>query len=90
MADGPVVPRKRLIPAEERGPAVGDSSTIKGGRGGLIKPPIHLQDLRERIYLKAKAKVIGRITLEAKPTGKRSEGNPHAAFEAAGAGDRAG
>ena len=43
------------MPVERRGPAVGSSSDEKGGRGGMIKPSISLQDLRRRIYVKAKA-----------------------------------
>ena len=82
----------------------------------MIKAPIHLQDLRRRIYVKAKAELswdscvrlsvgrsgvglgrtptvennsdlIGPINLDAKCAGKRSPGNPHAAFEEAGAGN---
>jgi RNA-directed DNA polymerase len=43
------------MPAERRGPAVHDFFAIKGGRGEMIKAPISLQDLRRRIYVKAKA-----------------------------------
>src|SRR3954471_16355657 len=43
------------MPAERRGPAVCNSFTGTGGRGEMIKPPIDLQDLRRRIYVKAKA-----------------------------------
>src|SRR3954469_1409183 len=43
------------MPAERRGPAVCDSFTDTGGRGGMTKAPIDLQDLRRRIYVKAKA-----------------------------------
>src|SRR6516225_6964315 len=41
--------------AERRDPAVCNSSGKTGGRGEMIKPPIDLQDLRRRIYVKAKA-----------------------------------
>jgi RNA-directed DNA polymerase len=43
------------MPAERRGPAVCNSFTNTGGRGEMIKAPIDLQDLRRRIYAKAKA-----------------------------------
>src|SRR5215470_11005762 len=43
------------MPAERRGPAVRNSSDDTGGRGGMIKTPIDLQDLRRKIYTKAKA-----------------------------------
>src|SRR5262249_16756821 len=41
--------------AERRDPAVCNSSGKTGGRGEMIKAPIDLQDLRRRIYVKAKA-----------------------------------
>ena len=53
----------------------------------MIKAPVSLQDLRYRLYVKAKA--IGPVTLDAKCAGARSAGNPHAACDAAGAGDGA-
>jgi hypothetical protein len=68
---------------ERRSPAVGNSSIKKGGAGEMTKASIGAQDLRRRIYIKA----ISHITLEVKLTGKRSGGNPHAAFERAGTGD---
>jgi RNA-directed DNA polymerase len=40
---------------ERRDPAVGNSSNKMGGRGEMIKASINLQDLRRRIYVKAKA-----------------------------------
>src|SRR3954453_14894557 len=40
---------------ERRSPAVRHSSDNMGGRGGMIKTPIDLQDLRRKIYTKAKA-----------------------------------
>lgn len=39
---------------EQRGPAARDP-TRKGGRGGMTKPLVSLQDLRRRMYAKAKA-----------------------------------
>ena len=43
------------MPGERRGPAVGNSSSKMGGRDEMIKASINLQDLRRRIYVKAKA-----------------------------------
>jgi RNA-directed DNA polymerase len=40
---------------ERRSPAVRNSSNNMGGRGGMIKTPINLQNLRRKIYTKAKA-----------------------------------
>ncbi len=40
---------------EPRGPAVHDFFANMGGRGELIHSPIDLQDLKRRIYAKAKA-----------------------------------
>jgi hypothetical protein len=34
-----------------------------GGRGEMIKAPIDLQDLRRRLYVKAKAAVIVKVTV---------------------------
>ena len=43
------------MPVERRGPAVGDVSANMGGKGEMIKAPDHLQDLRRKLYVKAKA-----------------------------------
>lgn len=40
--------------AEPRGPAVENADVETGGRGEMIKAPIDLQDLRRRLYVKAK------------------------------------
>ncbi len=40
---------------EPRGPAAHDFFANMGGRGEMTKAPIGLQDLRRRIYAKAKA-----------------------------------
>jgi RNA-directed DNA polymerase len=40
---------------ERRTPTVENSSFTKGGTGDMIKAPISVQDLRRKIYLKAKA-----------------------------------
>ena len=46
---------------ERRDPAVRDSFDDKGGKGGMMKTPIRLQDLRRRIYVKAKAETSWRF-----------------------------
>src|SRR5271169_2258247 len=43
------------MPVEPRGPAVCNSSGNTRGRGEMIKTPGSLQDLRRKIYVKAKA-----------------------------------
>src|SRR6266513_6193311 len=40
---------------ERRGPAICNASNIKEGKDEMIKASIDLQDLRRRIYVKAKA-----------------------------------
>jgi hypothetical protein len=40
---------------ERRGPAVGNDSNKKEGKGDMTKTPISLQDLRRSLYIKAKA-----------------------------------
>lgn len=40
---------------EQRDPAVNNLPTTLGGKDGMIKTSIGLQDLRRKIYLKAKA-----------------------------------
>ncbi len=40
---------------ERRDPAAHNSFVNKEGRGEMIKAPVDLQDLRRRIYVKAKA-----------------------------------
>jgi RNA-directed DNA polymerase len=46
---------------EHRGPAVHDSFDNTEGRGEMTKPPIELQDLRRKIYVKAKAETSWRF-----------------------------
>ena len=41
--------------AEQRDPAAGNDCVEMEGRGEMIKAPIDLQDLRRRLYVKAKA-----------------------------------
>lgn len=40
---------------ERRGPAVCNSSGNMGGKGGMTTTPVSLQDLRRKVYAKAKA-----------------------------------
>ena len=40
---------------ERRHPAVDIPLTTKGGKGEMTKAPVSLQELRKRIYIKAKA-----------------------------------
>jgi hypothetical protein len=44
-----------VTPGEQRDPAVNNLPTTLGGRGEMIKASIDLQDLRRKIYLKAKS-----------------------------------
>src|SRR5260370_10434891 len=46
---------------ERRSPAVRHSSDYMGGRGGMIKTPIDLQDRRRKIYIKARADTAWRF-----------------------------
>ena len=43
------------MPVERRGLTAHDDFDNMGGRGEMIKAPIDLQDLRRRLYVKAKA-----------------------------------
>jgi len=73
---------------EQRGPAVGNDSNKKEGKGDMTKTPISLQDLRRSLYVKAKAEATWRFwglyvhickmeTLqEAYQMAKRNEGAP--------------
>jgi RNA-directed DNA polymerase len=42
------------MPAERRRPAVGNASDAREGKGEMTKAPIGLQDLRRKLYIKAK------------------------------------
>src|SRR5450759_4028939 len=76
------------MPAERRGLAAQTVFIKKGGRGEMTKTPISLQDLRRRLYVKAKAEptwrfwglyvhVCKRETLwEAYQLAKENEGAP--------------
>src|SRR5260370_516779 len=46
---------------ERRGPAVCNDSNKKEGKGGMIKTPISLQDMRRSLYVKAKAELTWRF-----------------------------
>ena len=43
---------------EQRGPAAHNSFVNKRGRGEMTKSPITLQELRRRIYVKAKSREV--------------------------------
>jgi RNA-directed DNA polymerase len=49
------------MPVERRGPAVMQELRRRGGKGEMTKTPISLQDLRRRIYVKAKAEPTWRF-----------------------------
>jgi hypothetical protein len=49
------------MPAERRGPAAQAVFIKKEGRGEMTKAPINLQDLRRRLYVKAKAEPTWRF-----------------------------
>jgi len=55
VADGFVVAMNRVMTGERRSPSANDLPTTVGGKGETIKAPIRMQDLRRKIYLKAKA-----------------------------------
>ena len=55
VTDGFVIASKRGMPVERRSPAVCNVSDHKEGKDEMTKASIHLQDLRRRIYVKAKA-----------------------------------
>ena len=74
------------MPVERRRPAVGSVSLDTEGNDEMIKASISLQDLRRRLYVKAKTEKRS-ISRGEKLTGKRSAGNPHAAFDEAGTGN---
>src|SRR6266852_7010629 len=46
---------------ERRGPAVGNNSNKKEGKGEMTKTPTNLQVLRRRLYVKAKAEPTWRF-----------------------------
>jgi hypothetical protein len=54
VAAGPVVAEKRSNARGAKGPCCTCSLYQEGGRGEMIKAPINLQDLRRRLYIKAK------------------------------------
>ena len=43
------------MPVEQRRPAVCSASDARGGKGEMTKAPVSLQDLRRKLYVKAKA-----------------------------------
>jgi len=61
VAEGSVVAGKRGNARGAKGPCCWQSSDERGGRGGMTKPSIGLQDLRRRMYVKAKAEAEWRF-----------------------------
>ena len=55
MADGPVLAMKRSNVRGAKGPAICNASNLGEGKDEMTKASIGLQDLRRRIYVKAKA-----------------------------------
>ena len=49
------------MPAEQRSPAAHAVFIKKGGRGEMTKAPVNLQDLRRRLYIKAKTEPTWRF-----------------------------
>jgi hypothetical protein len=47
--------------AEQSDPAAGNACVEMEGRGEMTKTPIDLQDLRRRLYVKAKAEPLWRF-----------------------------
>jgi len=58
---GPYELRSGVMPAEQRDPTVCNFFGNMEGKGEMIKAPISLQDLRRRIYIKAKAESAWRL-----------------------------
>ena len=52
---GPYEQRTGVTLGEQRDPAVNNLPTTLGGRDEMIKASVGLQDLRRKIYLKAKS-----------------------------------
>src|ERR1035437_7747288 len=61
VADGSVLAMKRAMSVEQRGPAVCNFSGNQGGKDEMTKASNGLQDLRRRIYVKAKAETTWRF-----------------------------
>ena len=57
----------------------------------VVRDNLLVRRLPSPVFLRSEStpSAIGPITLGAKPPGKRSAGNPHAAFDAAGDGNLA-
>jgi hypothetical protein len=79
---------KRRLGATWRGPGTVRASA---GRGGVRNGCTNLCGCTTATsfggHAESRPSTIGPITLEVKQTGERSEGNPHAAFDVAGAGN---
>ena len=53
----------------------------------MIKPSVNLQELRRKIYRKAKKKAARQIALTMKSSGKPDDRKGHFRFDVAGAGN---
>jgi hypothetical protein len=81
---------KRRSGAIWRGPGTGTASVGSGGvRNGCTNLCGCTTATRFDGACRSRPSTIGPITLEVKQTGERSAGNPHAAFDVAGAGNAA-
>ena len=78
--DGSLLPGQRQTAALEVGKPPGRREVRNAG-------PIRWLQSSSQLESESAASTIGHITLDAKPSGKRSAGKPHAAFEVAGAGN---
>ena len=58
---GPYERRSGVMPVEQRGPAVCNVSNNQEGKDEMTKASISLQDLRRRLYVKAKAETSWRF-----------------------------
>ena len=58
---------------EQRGPAICNASNIGAGKDEMIKASKYLQDLRRRLYVKAKAELSWRSGLRLETKGRRLE-----------------
>ena len=61
VADGSAVAMKRGNARGAKGPCCSQCSNNMGGKGEMTKTPISLQDLRRRLYVKAKAEPTWRF-----------------------------
>jgi hypothetical protein len=67
VADGSEVAMTRSNVRRTKGPAVHKSFDNMGGKGVMTKAPVELQDLRRKIYAKAKADASWRFWGSVRP-----------------------